>query len=191
MYLFGFGSLINLTSAQKSFKRVLTQDDLIPVKIKGYERVWNAIESIQFEEKKVNGVFLNIQKNENSILDGVVIEISQEELDILKLREKNYSCITIQSKDTLNKDFKSDLIAFMTTNEKKLAKVGDLNTFIPAKYIQIIKEALKNYDDDFVKGFEKSLKNYPFTLKEGSYIFTDPIQNNVAREGIKKQDESK
>jgi hypothetical protein len=191
MYLFGFGSLINLTSAQKSFKRVLTQDDLIPVKIKGYARVWNAIESIQFEDELVNGVFLNIQKNQNSILDGVVIELSPEELEILKLREKNYSCITIESKDILNRDFKSDLIAFMTTNEKKLAKIGDLNTFIPAKYIQIIKEALKNYDDDFVKGFETSLENYPFSLKEGSYIFTDPIQNNVAREGIKKQDESK
>jgi hypothetical protein len=191
MYLFGFGSLINLTSAQKSFKRVLTQDDLIPVKIKGYARVWNAIESIQFEDELVNGVFLNIQKNQNSILDGVVIELSPEELEILKLREKNYSCITIESKDILNRDFKSDLIAFMTTNEKKLAKIGDLNTFIPAKYIQIIKEALKNYDDDFVKGFKKSLENYPFSLKEGSYIFTDPIQNNVAREGIKKQDESK
>lgn len=191
MYLFGFGSLINLVSAQKSFKRVLTQDDLIPVKIKGYERVWNAIESIQFGEKKVNGVFLNIQKNENSILDGVVIEISQEELETLKLREKNYSCITIKSKDILNKNFKSDLIAFMTTNEKKLAKIGDLNTFIPSKYVHIIKEALNNYDDDFAKGFKKSLENYPFNLKEGSYIFTDPIQNNVAREGIKKQDESK
>jgi hypothetical protein len=191
MYLFGFGSLINLSSAQKSFKRVLTQDDLIPVKIKGYERVWNAIESIQFEDELVHGVFLNIQKNETSILDGVVIELSPQELEILKLREKNYSCITIQSKDILNKDFKSDLIAFMTTNEEKLAKVGDLNTFIPAKYVHIIKEALNNYDDDFVKGFKKSLENYPFSLKEGSYIFTDPIQNNVAREGIKKQDESK
>jgi hypothetical protein len=191
MYLFGFGSLINLSSAQKSFKRVLTQDDLIPVKIKGYERVWNAIESIQFEDELVHGVFLNIQKNETSILDGVVIELSPQELEILKLREKNYSCITIQSKDILNKDFKSDLIAFMTTNEEKLAKVGDLNTFIPAKYVHIIKEALNNYDDDFAKGFKKSLENYPFSLKEGSYIFTDPIQNNVAREGIKKQDESK
>ena len=90
MYLFGFGSLINLASAQKSFKRVLTQNDLISVKIKGYERVWNTLESIQFEEEKVNGVFLNIQKNENSTLYGVVIEISQEELEILKLREKNY-----------------------------------------------------------------------------------------------------
>ncbi len=191
MYLFGFGSLINLASAQKSFKRVLSQDDLIPVKIKGYERVWNALESIQFEEEKVNGVFLNIQKNENSILNGVVIEISQEELEILKLREKNYSCITIKSSDVINKTFDSDLIAFMTTNEEKLAKIGDVNTYIPNKYIDVVKEALKNYDDDFVKGFEKTFQNYPFVLKEGSYIFTDPIQNKVAREGMKNYNESK
>ena len=185
MYLFGFGSLINLASAQKSFKRVLSQDDLIPVKIKGYERVWNALESIQFEEEKVNGVFLNIQKNENSTLYGVVIEISQEELEILKLREKNYSCITIKSSDVINKVFDTDLIDFMTTNEEKLGKVGDTNTYIPNKYIDVVKEALKNYDDDFVKGFEKTFTNYPFILKEGSYIFTDPVQNKAAREGMK------
>ena len=119
MYLFGFGSLINLSSAQKSFKRVLTQDDLVAVKIKGYERVWNAVESIQFDNEIVRGVFLNIQKNENSILDGVVIEISHEELEILKLREKNYSCITIKSNDVINKIFNDDLIAFMTINEEK------------------------------------------------------------------------
>ena len=191
MYLFGFGSLINLASAQKSFKRVLTQNDLKPVKIKGYERVWNAIESIAFEEEKVNGVFLNIQKNKESILDGVVIEISNEELEVLKLREKNYSCITIKSNDVINKTFDSDLIAFMTTNEEKLAKIGDVNTYIPNKYIDVVKEALKNYDDDFVKGFEKTFQNYPFVLKEGSYIFTDPIQNKVAREGMKNYNESK
>ena len=185
MYLFGFGSLINLASAQKSFKRVLSQNDLKPIKIKGYERVWNAIESIAFEGKNVNGVFLNIQENKNSILDGVVIEISQEELEILKLREKNYSCITIKSTDVINKNFDSDLIAFMTTNEKKIAKIGDLNTYIPNKYIDVVKEALKNYDDDFVKGFEKTFTNYPFILKEGSYIFTDPVQNKAAREGMK------
>ncbi len=191
MYLFGFGSLINLTSAQKSFKRVLTQNDLIPVKIKGYERVWNALESIQFEEEKVNGVFLNIQKNENSILDGVVIEISEEELEILKLREKNYSCITIKSSDVVNKKFDSDLIAFMTINKEKLAKTGDINTYIPSKYIQVVKEALENYDEDFIKGFEKSFENYPFSLKEGFYTFSDPIQNSAAREGKKNYNESK
>lgn len=191
MYLFGYGSLINLSSAQKSFKRVLTQNDLIPVKVKGYERVWNALESIQFDSSAVNGVFLNIKKDENSVLDGVVIEISQEEFEVLKLREKNYSCIVIESSDVINKDFDENLIAFMTTNEEKLAKVGDENTFIPRKYIEVLSEALKNYDDDFIKGFEKSLENYPFDLKDGFYTFTDPIQNSAAREGIKNYNESK
>ncbi|MBD3831696.1 MAG: gamma-glutamylcyclotransferase, partial [Arcobacter sp.] len=175
MYLFGFGSLINLSSAQKSFKRVLSQKDLLPVKIKGYERVWNAIESIQFEEENesINGVFLNIKKNENSTLYGVMIEISDEELEILKLREKNYSCITIKKEDVLSFEAKDDLIAFMTTREDKLAKIGDKNCFIPFKYTQIVKEALNNYDEDFKKDFEKIFENYPFVLKNGNYTFTD------------------
>jgi hypothetical protein len=187
MYLFGFGSLINLSSAQKSFKRVLSQKDLLPVKIKGYERVWNAIESIQFEEENesINGVFLNIKKNENSTLYGVMIEISDEELEILKLREKNYSCITIKKEDVLSFEAKDDLIAFMTTREDKLAKIGDKNCFIPFKYTQIVKEALNNYDEDFKKDFEKIFENYPFVLKTGNYTFTDPIQNKAAREGTK------
>lgn len=187
MYLFGFGSLINLSSAQKSFKRVLSQKDLLPVKIKGYERVWNAIESIQFEEENesINGVFLNIKKNENSTLYGVMIKISDEELEILKLREKNYSCITIKKEDVLSFEAKDDLIAFMTTREDKLAKIGDKNCFIPFKYTQIVKEALNNYDEDFKKDFEKIFENYPFILKNGNYTFTDPIQNKAAREGTK------
>ena len=181
MYLFGFGSLINLASAQKSFKRVLSQNDLKPIKIKGYERVWNAIESIAFEGKNVNGVFLNIQENKNSILDGVVIEISDEELEVLKIREKNYSCIVIKSTDVLDETIKSDLIAFMTTKKEKIAFIGQENTFIPIKYIEIVKEALKNYDDNFIKGFEKTFENYNFPLKDGSYTFTDSLQNKIAR----------
>lgn len=191
MYLFGFGSLINLASAQKSFKRVLTQNDLISVKIKGYERVWNAVESIEFEDGIVNGVFLNIQKNENSILYGVVIKITEEELDVLKLREKNYSCITIKKESILTKNIDDDLIAFMTTKEDKLAKKDDKNSFIPLKYTQIVKNALENYDEEFKQNFKHIFENYPFALKAGDYTFTDPIQNKAAREGTKNYNDSK
>lgn len=191
MYLFGFGSLINLASAQKSFKRVLTQNDLISVKIKGYERVWNAIESIEFEDGIVNGVFLNIQKNENSILYGVVIKITEEELEILKLREKNYSCITIKKESILTKNIDDNLIAFMTTKEDKLAKKDDKNSFIPLKYTQIVKNALENYDEEFKQNFKHIFENYPFALKAGDYTFTDPIQNKAAREGTKNYNDSK
>ena len=103
MYLFGFGSLINLKSAQKSFTRVLSQNDLIPVEIKGYKRVWNSIENIKFKDndEEINGVFLNLQKDENASVNGVIIKITQSEFEILKLREKNYSQIKIKSTDIL------------------------------------------------------------------------------------------
>ncbi|MCR1815441.1 hypothetical protein [Aliarcobacter butzleri] len=183
MYLFGFGSLINLASAQKSFKRVLTQKDLMPVKIKGFKRVWNALENIKFEDNmEVNGVFLNIQEKKDAILYGVMIKITQEELEILKLREKNYSCIKIKKEDVLSQNVQEDLIAFMTTKEEKIGKVGNVNTFIPKKYIQIVNEALKNYDEEFKDNFKETLNNFPFALKDGDYSFRDPIQNKAARE---------
>ena len=183
MYLFGFGSLINIKSAQRSFERVLKQEDLFPVEIKGYERVWNAIESIKFDDIPTNGVFLNIKKNPNEVICGVIIEITAEELEVLKLREKNYTCITISAEKILNKKFKNDLIAFMTTNEKKIAKQNDKSCFIPSKYIDILEEGLKNYDKNFVANFEKCLQNMPFDLKEGTYTFSDSVQHNAATKG--------
>lgn len=180
MYLFGFGSLINLSSAQKSFTRKLNQEDLIPVKIKGYKKVWNSIESIKFNNEDINGVFLNLQKDDNATAWGVKVKITPDELEILKLRE-NYSCINIED----------DLIAFMTIREDKIAKKGDKNTFIPSKYIDILNTALEKYDDTFTKEYtEETLKDFPFSLKEGTYTFSDPIQNKFAKEGI-NQNETK
>lgn len=177
MYLFGFGSLINIHSAQKSFHRVLKQEDLIPVKIKGYKKVWNSIEHIDFEDiQNVDGVFLNLQKDENSSAMGVKIKITEQELENLKLREKNYSCIKIND----------ELITFMTTNEEKIAKKENKNAFIPSLYIDLVKSALDNYDKDFIEEYiNETFKDYPFELREGIYRFSDPIQNKMAREGIK------
>ncbi|MAC83312.1 MAG: gamma-glutamylcyclotransferase [Arcobacter sp.] len=183
MYLFGYGSLINITSAQKSFKRVLKQEDLIPVSIKGFQKVWNSIENIKFEEEKVNGIFLNLKENPNTSTCGVVLKITDEEFELLKLREKNYSQITIKaSKADIPLD--SDIVAFMTTNGEKLAKKGDKNCFIPTKYIEILTSSFPSYSIDFVNKYKECLQEYPFALKEGTYAFSDPIQNKFAKEGL-------
>lgn len=182
MYLFGFGSLVNIKSAQNSFKnRELKKEDLIPVKIRGYKRVWNSIESICFEKEIVNGIFLNIQKDENSYIFGVMIKISEEEFEVLKLREKNYSCVTIKKESVINQKLDDDLIAFMTTKEDKIAKNGDKNCFIPSRYIQIVKDGVKNFSKEFQDNFEDIFSNFPFEIKEGIYTFSDPIQNQAAK----------
>ena len=182
MYLFGFGSLVNIKSAQNSFKnRELKKEDLIPVKIRGYKRVWNSIESICFEKEIVNGIFLNIQKDENSYIFGVMIKISEEEFEVLKLREKNYSCVTIKKESVINQKLDDDLIAFMTTKEDKIAKIGQKNCFIPSLYIEIVKEGVKNFSKEFQDNFEDIFSNFPFEIKEGIYTFSDPIQNQAAK----------
>lgn len=182
MYLFGFGSLVNIKSAQNSFKnRELKKEDLIPVKIRGYKRVWNSIESICFEKEIVNGIFLNIQKDENSYIFGVMIKISEEEFEVLKLREKNYSCVTIKKESVINQKLDDDLIAFMTTKEDKIAKIGQKNCFIPSRYIEIVKEGVKNFSKEFQDNFEDIFSNFPFEIKDGIYTFSDPIQNQAAK----------
>ena len=182
MYLFGFGSLVNIKSAQNSFKnRELKKEDLIPVKIRGYKRVWNSIESICFEKEIVNGIFLNIQKDENSYIFGVMIKISEEEFEVLKLREKNYSCVTIKKESVINQKLDDDLIAFMTTKEDKIAKIGQENCFIPSRYIEIVKEGVKNFSKEFQDNFEDIFSNFPFEIKEDIYTFSDPIQNQAAK----------
>ena len=182
MYLFGFGSLVNIKSAQNSFKnRELKKEDLIPVKIRGYKRVWNSIESICFEKEIVNGIFLNIQKDENSYIFGVMIKISEEEFEVLKLREKNYSCVIIKKESVINQKLDDDLIAFMTTKEDKIAKIGQENCFIPSRYIEIVKEGVKNFSKEFQDNFEDIFSNFPFEIKEGIYTFSDPIQNQAAK----------
>ncbi|MBL3519935.1 gamma-glutamylcyclotransferase [Arcobacter lanthieri] len=183
MYLFGFGSLVNIKSAQNSFKkRELKKEDLIPIEIRGYKRVWNALESIEFDNVEVNGVFLNIQKDKNSTIFGVVIKITKEEFEVLKQREKNYSCITIKKEDILNLELEEDLVAFMTTNEDKIANIGDINTFIPKRYIDIVKEGIKDFSKDFQLNFDDILNNFPFKLKDGIYSFCDALQNQASKQ---------
>ena len=184
MYLFGYGSLINLVSAQKSFKRQISYKDLIPVQLKGYDKVWNSIEHINFDGEDVNGIFLNLQKGENLSTNGVVVRITQEELEFLKLREKNYSCVTIPKEAVTNMQLEEDMITFMTTKEEKLARAGDENCYIPAKYIDILTNSFEAYSQEFVSEFKKCLEDFPFEVKEGTYIFTDPIQNKFAKVGV-------
>ncbi len=186
MYIFGYGSLVNLTSAQKSFKRKLSHKDFIEVTVKGYEKVWNAIEYIHFENEDsfVNGVFLNLGQNETSQTNGVLLEITDEEFEFLKLREKNYSCIEIKNHDIIGFDAPSQVYTFMTTNSEKIAQPDDKNSFIPQNYIGLLEEGIKPYSQSFKEKFVTSYNSYPFAIKLGKYTFSDPIQNKFAKSGI-------
>lgn len=187
MYIFGYGSLVNISSAQKSFKRELKHEDFIPVVVNGYKKVWNSIEYIQFENESssINGIFLNLEKDLNTSTNGVLLKITDDEFEFLKLREKNYSCIEIKT----IKDFETSekIYTFMTTNEEKIATKESKNCFIPKKYIGLLEDGLNPYDKEFQNEFVESYSNFPFEIKDGTYKFVDPIQNKFAKDGIRDE----
>ena len=188
MYIFGFGSLVNKASAQKSFKRVLKDEDFIPVILKGYGKVWNSIEHVIFENEKniSNAVFLNLEENKNLETNGILLKITEEEFKFLKIREKNYSCIELTEIEGFDTDEK--IYTFMTTKKDKIATLKDShNCFIPKRYIELLENGLEPYSENFRKEFIKSYSSFPFQIKDGSYIFSDPIQNKFAKDGISNE----
>lgn len=187
MYIFGYGSLVNIKSAQKSFKRKLKFSDFIPITVNGYKKVWNSIEHIIFEDENrvTNGIFLNLEIDKLSSTNGVLLKITDEEFEFLKLREKNYSYVEIDSISGFQTDEK--VFTFMTTNSKKIANKDSKDSFIPKKYIKLLEDGLKPYSEDFKNEFIKSYDNFIFPIKDGNYIFSDPIQNKFAKDGLKNE----
>lgn len=61
-----------------------------------------------------------------------------------------------KKESVINQKLDDDLIAFMTTKEDKIAKIGQENCFIPSRYIEIVKEGVKISQ----KSFKITLKIY-------------------------------
>ena len=71
---------------------------------------------------------------------------------------------------SLSKDFS------WTVNEEKIANKNDENSFIPSKYIDILNDGLKNYDESFVNDFNLKKITGP-TFKGGAFLLAYFIFN--------------
>ena len=189
MYLFGYGSLVNILSAQKSFHRTLEHKDLVPVVVQGYEKVWNSIEHVIFEdeEQQSDAVFLNLHQDMRKSTNGVLLKIDEQEFANLRLREKNYACVEIDPKKIQGLTIDEKIYTFMTTDIEKIAHKGKTDCFIPQRYIDLLERGVASYDEAFRSQFIQSYSDLPFEIKDGTYNFSDPIQNKYAKDGLKDE----
>ena len=185
MYLFGYGSLINRESAQKSFARKLVQTDLIPVVVHDVTPVWNSIEIIDFAERQqVPAVFLNLEPCPGSEALGVLVAINEQEYAGLQQREKNYSCVSLAPSQISGFSPNEEIITFRTTNPEKIAHPGE-KSIIAQGYLDLLEQGLAAYDQTFQTRYRQQvLTRLPFPVQTGSYRFSDPLQNKLAREGL-------
>jgi len=87
MYIFGFGSLMNQESLQRTLPGKSIEGWVV---LKGYRRVFN-------KAGRRGHRYLNLKPDPNYKVKGVLIRVTQDELEELKRREEGYNLVNITS----------------------------------------------------------------------------------------------
>lgn len=175
-YVFGYGSLINRMSAQNALKRALKQEEMNPAILVGFSRVWRAKERIYFEILNANktGVFLDLKEKNGGHVNGVLIEVSPQELQQMKLREKNYDCIDV-TKHLINHKASFQVFTFVCKPECRV-KPEETEIFVPQGYLDMIKEGCEAIGPDFYSEYLQTTELPSLPVQDGKYLFVDPVQ---------------
>ena len=174
-HLFGYGSLLNLSSASRSLRRQVRQDDLIPARLSGYRRTWTAPAAIQLladpSRPVRNALFLDLSTADETC-NGVVVQLSESELQEMDLREKEYERLQVSAETALG-----DVLAaaYVVPAAQKATEGAVLR-----EYCRMIDDALANFDAAFRQEFWATTDPLPHDLLEGDYRFADAIQNRAA-----------
>jgi len=147
MYIFGYGSLVNPKSLQKTLpgKSIAKHISII-----GYRRIFNV---------PVFGyLYLNIKPEPNTKLDGVLVSVSDEELIKLKKREKGYSCIDITN--ALSENIEGPVYTFIAP-EQKYPDMKILQSYIDTCLMFVPKKKQKQWISETIieNSIEDDTKN--------------------------------
>ncbi len=176
MYIFGYGSLINLPSVSNALKRTLNKSDLLPVVLDGYVRSWRGKETLLFETlgRTATGAFLDLKSEAKSYVNGVLVTVNEKELEQLKLREKNYDCIEVT--DSIRGAASAGPVFTFVAKSDHLVREIDSDIYIPQLYIDMVIEGCRAMGEEFLREYEKTTEPLSLAVLDGPYSFIDEAQ---------------
>jgi len=175
--IFGYGSLICRSSAEKTLGRSLSSQDVCCAVIQNHVRSWTAQGDVKLLHngrlRPSDALFLDLTERQGNGCNGVAIKVSERELLQLDIRE----CCYERSLVELDVG-EGQLIQAYTYRVPADDKQHYGITL--AAYRQIIELALQGYPEPFVDQFWKTTLPSEATIVEGEYIFEDCAQNAAA-----------
>lgn len=174
--VFGYGSLINRSSAEKTLGRTLCKNQICCATAHHFMRSWTARGCVRLQVKEkiipCDAVFLDLTASQGGQCNGVVIEVSQRELAQLDIREKGYERCVVELETP------EGLVSGYTYVIPEADKFG--HGIILGNYKKIIDEALQELPDSFGAQFWESTLASDVPVMDGNYIFEDCEQNGAA-----------
>ena len=144
--IFGYGSLINLHSLNKTLPEVTC---VTPAILKDYIRIFDTKSTTRFTQDNVAISVLNFKESPNNFMNGVFFDVSKKYFQSLTEREGAYKAkeVTIE---TSNGKEKFNAIVFIGENNKQDYLFDD---FHQNNYLQICINGAKDFGEDFYKTF--------------------------------------
>jgi cation transport regulator ChaC len=180
-YILGYGSLMNITSLKRALRKEISRDELLPVTLVNFQRTWSASESV-FSEKLnriIKAIFLDAQPAKGKYLNGIIFEASEEEIQNLALRERNYELVQVTGLIKVDDKYHISRSANVFTFTSKMhvrAQKGDENSFVLQRYVQMVEDACLEFGEIFQKEYRATTEPIPFELLDGGYRFVDEEQ---------------
>lgn len=176
-FVFGYGSLMNQPSAEKTLSRSLCSDDFQCATLHNYVRSWTASTCIRLLEngqiRPCDGLFLDLSHCPGERCNGVVVEVSEQELEILDIREKGYDRCVVELELECGRCMQG--FAYVMPDCSKQHE-----GVIPARYIRMIDEALQAFPSTFAVMFWETTRVSQAPVVDGEYVFENCDQNAAA-----------
>jgi hypothetical protein len=127
------------------------------------------------EEEYVNAVFLDMQKSEGKSINGVLIEVNENELDDLDIRETQYSRIEVTDYLSTRLANSYKVFAYMGKPEFSAKYYNDVK--ILSEYEKIISSCIHHWGREFYDRFNITTEPHSFEKVNGTYRFLSKRQN--------------
>lgn len=186
MYIFAYGSLINLKSANKSVERNLKQSDLLPVTLLGYRRTWDLIETVYSIDldRNISAVFLNLTKSPGMYVNGVLIPVNQSEFELIAKREKNYEMVNISKyisscDSSLGEKLQSNKIFTVIAKNEFQINNSQNKVYFLDEYNKLVMDGVNSFGEFFREEYKQTTDISDLEIVKGKYTFIDQLQNSL------------
>lgn len=173
-FVFGYGSLAHRDSLSRALKRLPDRDTWSAARLVDSERIWGAAESVAAVTRPglvTRARFLDLAPRMGAVTNGVLLRVSDAELESLRLREKSYAMLDVSGRVDCAPPG-ARVFAFASA-----AGTSFDGEVVLGEYVRLVEEGFAAFGPRFLAEFRATTEAPPVPVLPGLYRFVDAAQN--------------